>query len=185
MSSTTNTAIQIVVILTFGTWVLTLLSVVTLFSKRLQNIAIEKGFDQDLLLKIRSLVLVVGALGSLYFSEIANFPPCKLCWGQRMFIFPLAAMSVIAIFNKTKTNYWLFIVAPILGSGVSIYHILIERFPSLHGVTSCDASAPCSTPPFEYWGFLTLACMALTIFVATIVLTLTSNKLKINNKLNK
>ena len=44
MSSTTNTAIQIVVILTFGTWVLTLLSVVTLFSKKLQITVREKGF---------------------------------------------------------------------------------------------------------------------------------------------
>jgi disulfide bond formation protein DsbB len=185
MSSTTNTAIQIVVILTIGTWVLTLLSLATLFSKKLQNFAMQKDFDQDLLLKIRSLILVVGTLGSLYFSEVAKFAPCKLCWGQRMFIFPLAAMSVIAIFNKTKTNFWIFIIAPILGGTISIYHILIERFPNLHGVTSCDVSAPCSTPPFTYWGFLTLACMALSIFIATIVLTLTSNKLKINNKLNK
>ena len=32
----------------------------------------------------------VAMAGSLYFSESANFVPCKLCWFQRIAMYPLA-----------------------------------------------------------------------------------------------
>lgn len=178
MNSNTKLAIQIVSILTVCCWILILVSFSSIFSKKAQSKLQNQGFTEDLFLKLRSLVLVVATLGSLYFSEIANFAPCDLCWVQRMFIFPLAAISIVAIFNKTKFNYWLFIIASSIGACVSIYHILMEKFPSLHGVTSCDIEVPCTVPPFTYWGFLTLACMALTVFIATIVLTITAQKFK-------
>ncbi|MCT6817751.1 MAG: disulfide bond formation protein B, partial [Lysinibacillus fusiformis] len=32
------------------------------------------------------IVSAVATLGSLYFSEIRHYEPCKLCWIQRIFM---------------------------------------------------------------------------------------------------
>ena len=35
------------------------------------------------------IIACVSTLGSLFFSEIMELPPCALCWYQRIFMFPL------------------------------------------------------------------------------------------------
>ena len=39
-------------------------------------------------LTVAAAVAVVATLGSLYFSEVADFPPCRLCWFQRIGMYP-------------------------------------------------------------------------------------------------
>jgi hypothetical protein len=39
-------------------------------------------------------VAIVATLGSLFMSEIAGFIPCRLCWVQRGFMYPLALVFV-------------------------------------------------------------------------------------------
>ena len=34
-------------------------------------------------------------LGSLYYSEMAGFVPCTLCWYQRIFMYPLAVILLV------------------------------------------------------------------------------------------
>src|SRR5215471_12279989 len=41
-------------------------------------------------------VIALGAtLGSLYFSQIANFVPCELCWFQRIAMYPMSVILLI------------------------------------------------------------------------------------------
>jgi disulfide bond formation protein DsbB len=35
------------------------------------------------------LVAAGATVGSLYFSEVANYVPCRLCWFQRTAMYPL------------------------------------------------------------------------------------------------
>src|SRR3954449_3294771 len=37
-------------------------------------------------------IALTATLGSLYFSEIAHFEPCRLCWFQRICMYPLAVV---------------------------------------------------------------------------------------------
>ena len=46
------------------------------------------------LLLLLSLAAVVG---SLSFSEIVGFPPCELCWIQRIFMYPQAIIAFCAL----------------------------------------------------------------------------------------
>ena len=39
---------------------------------------------------------LAATLGSLFYSEIAGFEPCKLCWLQRIFMYPQAVLLGIA-----------------------------------------------------------------------------------------
>ena len=42
------------------------------------------------------LVAAVAMAGRLYFSEVAHFTPCKMCWFQRIAMYPLAVLLLIA-----------------------------------------------------------------------------------------
>ena len=108
--------------------------------------------------------------GSLYFSEIVGYIPCRLCWFQRAAMYPLAALLIW--FTVRRTERIAYVTAPIaaVGMSISIYHWLFERWPKLDtGV--CSATVPCDFVWFEYFGFVTLAFMAFTGFFATIVFT--------------
>jgi disulfide bond formation protein DsbB len=39
-------------------------------------------------------------LGSLYYSEIAGFIPCTLCWYQRILMYPLTLIILVGIFKR-------------------------------------------------------------------------------------
>ena len=108
-------------------------------------------------------------LGSLYFSEIVNYKPCRLCWFQRGFMYPLAILLVA--FTILKTPRIGRIVAPLaaIGASISLYHWLLERFPDNLDSGVCSKDVPCEFIWFELFGFVTLPFMALTGFIAIIV----------------
>jgi disulfide bond formation protein DsbB len=120
-------------------------------------------------------VVTTGAtLGSLYFSEVADYVPCTLCWYQRIAMYSLAALSITAtIRRETPTAY--FVVLAALGAPISVYHYLLERFPELES-GACSTSVPCNYVWFEELGLVTLPLMALTAFVAVLVICLPIGK---------
>ena len=119
-----------------------------------------------------SLAAVVAAVcmgGSLYFSEVAHFPPCKLCWYQRYAMYPLAPILAVAAWKGfTRIRPFAFALAAI-GSMVSTYHILVER-GIVKESTSCDPNNPCSLIWVDRLGYLTIPTMALSGFL--LILTL-------------
>src|SRR5579864_8782128 len=42
------------------------------------------------------VVAAIGTGGSLFFSEIAGFVPCDLCWFQRICMYPLSILTLLA-----------------------------------------------------------------------------------------
>src|SRR2546423_1452956 len=45
------------------------------------------------------LVAAIATGGSLFFSEVAPFPPCELCWFQRICMYPLSILTLFAAFH--------------------------------------------------------------------------------------
>jgi disulfide bond formation protein DsbB len=115
-------------------------------------------------LTIAATVAVVATLGSLYYSEVADFPPCRLCWFQRIGMYPLALVLPIAAWRRDRQVLWHALPLAVVGGAVSIYHMVIERFPSLES-GSCEVTNPCSTIWVEKLGYLTIPTMALSGFV--------------------
>jgi hypothetical protein len=120
------------------------------------------------------LVAAVATTGSLYFSEVAGFPPCRLCWVQRFAMYPLvallAAMWIPAL--RTWSRRLALVLAP-AGAVVATYHLFVERYPWLESGT-CDPAVPCSLVWFERLRFITLPYMALSGFLLIAVLLLAS-----------
>jgi disulfide bond formation protein DsbB len=111
------------------------------------------------------IVATVTTLGSLYYSEHAGFVPCELCWYQRIVMYPLVIVLGVAALRRDR---WVWITTFVfvgIGAPLSLYHWLVERVPAFEESSSCSAVAPCSTPWFEKFGFVTLAWMAMSAFL--------------------
>jgi disulfide bond formation protein DsbB len=115
------------------------------------------------------LVASVSTLGSLYFSEIADFIPCTLCWYQRIAMYPLAVILGIATFRRDRGIRRYAVPVAAIGLVISAYHWLIERYPDLEAGGTCSVLVPCTAPWFTEFGFVTLAFMAFCGFAFIIV----------------
>lgn len=115
------------------------------------------------------LIAGVAMAGSLYFSENAKFVPCKLCWFQRIAMYPLAVLLLIAAARRDHSIRRYAVPLAAIGAVISAYHYLIEWRPSL-GTGTCDIAAPCTVPWFRQFGFVSLPFMALCGFVAIVAL---------------
>lgn len=120
--------------------------------------------------KIILLVSLVATMGSLFFSEIAGYNPCTLCWYQRIMMYPLVIISAAMIIRKTKD--YLYAIAPmaLIGLGISGYHYYIQFLPA---VLSCIAGGVnCAAKEFLTYGYITIPMMALTAFAAILTVSL-------------
>lgn len=122
------------------------------------------------------LVSVIATGGSLYFSEIAGFIPCELCWFQRIFMYPLVILLGIACFRTDRHIIPYILPLNIIGGCFSIYQISEQKFgtPSL-----CTGTVPCSGEYINWFGFVTIPILALTAFILiTVILWITHKKSK-------
>jgi disulfide bond formation protein DsbB len=111
------------------------------------------------------LVAAIATGGSLFFSEIAHFVPCELCWYQRICMYPLSITTLLAaLFDDPRAARYL-LPLPVVGAGVSIYHLLVENGVVGESKT-CLISAPggCGVKWINEFGYMTIPTLALTAF---------------------
>jgi disulfide bond formation protein DsbB len=120
-------------------------------------------------LALAFVVALLATLGSLYFSEVAGFEPCKLCWYQRIAMYPLPILLAVAVFRRDVDVRWYVIPIATLGAFISVYHVTVEWLPWLDSGV-CPATTPCSMIWFRQFGFISLPYLALSAFVLIIAL---------------
>jgi disulfide bond formation protein DsbB len=116
-------------------------------------------------------VATVATLGSLYYSDVVGFPPCLLCWYQRIAMYPLAVVLGVAALRADRGSAWYTVPVAALGAAIALYHYFLEWFPTLD-VGACSVDVPCSVPWFRTFGFISLPYMALSGFLAVVALSL-------------
>jgi disulfide bond formation protein DsbB len=126
-------------------------------------------------LGLACVVAAVCTAGSLYLSEVANFRPCFLCWVQRGFMYPLVLLFGLAAWRRAYRVGLVLAGVAVLGGAVSVYHMLVERFPGLES-TACDPTTPCSLIWVERFGYLTIPTMALSGFALIAALALIAHR---------
>lgn len=123
-----------------------------------------------MLTKLSFLVALVATLGSLYFSEVLGYPPCVLCWYQRICMYPLAVLFFSAIWtNETKYSKYTFPLI-LIGLVIAIYHNLLYYGVIPDSITPCTQGISCTSKQVEWFGFITIPLLSLTGFIVLAIL---------------
>jgi len=149
-----------------GTFVLALAALLAPFNPVLSRLV---DSVRPFSLRLAAAVAATCMAGSLYFSEVAGFLPCTLCWYQRIAMYSLAVVLTVAAIRRDTAIRWYALPLAGIGFAIATYHWLLERFPSIDA-GACSASVPCEFVWFERFGFVTLPFMAMTGFAAVIAL---------------
>ncbi len=106
---------------------------------------------------------LTATLGSLYYSEVANFTPCELCWYQRIAMYPLPVLLAVAWRRGDSTVRRYVMPLALIGAAISIYHYQLERFPDQGGF-SCAVDNPCTLVWVWMFHYISIPFMALSAF---------------------
>jgi disulfide bond formation protein DsbB len=117
-------------------------------------------------------VALVATLGSLFFSEVSDFVPCRLCWFQRIAMYPLAVVLLLAAVRRDVRGGALYALPfPVAGALIAIWHVYVEINPDAES-EGCRVAAPCSLKWIDELGYVTLPVLSLTAFAAILALLL-------------
>lgn len=118
-------------------------------------------------------LLVAGAtLGSLFFSEIMELPPCSLCWVQRVFMFPLAIILLVGLFPLDLHVIRYALPLALGGAGVALYHTLLQLGIIPESAAPCRQGVSCTDMQMDLFGFVSIPMLSLLVFSAVAALLL-------------
>lgn len=122
-------------------------------------------FMKENLLKFAFIVSIISTAGSLFFSEVLKFPPCELCWYQRIFMYPLVVILAIGIWKKDKNLPYFILPLSITGLIISAYHNLLYYGIIPESIAPCTLGISCTTKQIEWFGFITIPMLSLLSFL--------------------
>lgn len=121
--------------------------------------------NRERLLQGALAVAVVATFGSLYFSNIAGFPPCVLCWYQRIAMYPIVAVLTVGLIIRDARAYLYALPLALAGLGIAVYHNLLYYKLLPESIEPCMMGVSCTTKYIEWLGFITIPLLALIAFV--------------------
>ena len=148
------------------------LLVLFLFRDRLPSLEWKRMFLAKWGLWIGFALTLIGSALTLFYSEVIGFPPCPLCWWQRVFLYPQVVLFALALWRRDRTVAGYSIALSIIGLGVGLYHHALQVLPA--GSLPCPAEGTVSCAQrfvFEF-GYITFPLMAASLFAFLIVLML-------------
>ncbi len=117
-------------------------------------------------------------LGSLFFSEILKFPPCLLCWYQRILMYPLVWIIAAGILRKDKHLAVYVLPLSVLGMIIAFYHNLLYYNIIPESQIPCTLGISCTTKFIEIMGFITIPFLSYLSFLLITVCMIIYSKLQ-------
>ena len=116
------------------------------------------------------LVATIATVGSLFFSEVMMFPPCVMCWYQRICMYPLVVILLVGLFplDTTVTRYAMPLT--LIGLFFAIYHNLLYYKILPVSVQPCSQGVSCTSDYINWFGFITIQFHSLVAFVMVLIL---------------
>jgi len=148
--------------------------------KKLTNLKINQE-NSELLLYFAWVVSIFAFLGSLFFSDVMKLVPCKLCWLQRICMYPLVFILGVGLIIKDRKVPYYVLPLSTIGWVISFYHVLLYNkiLPEAQGF--CEAGVSCTTKYVSYFGFLSIPMMSFIAFSLITLATIYYKKLNKDN----
>ena len=105
--------------LTIVAWISSTAILYLYFSKKTFSKVVTDQF-----LNFAISVAIFSSIGSIVYSEVVGFIPCRFCWYQRYLMYPIAISLLISLIKRPffRVGY-----ISIVGVFVSIYHIFLQN----------------------------------------------------------
>ncbi|WP_419883260.1 disulfide oxidoreductase [Peribacillus sp. B-H-3] len=139
----------------------------------------KKG-NKDYLLFLAWISAIIAMFGSLYFSEIKHFEPCKLCWYQRILMYPFTLLLGVAVVKKDYHIVFYTMILSGIGMFLSAYHFSIQKVPFFTEHAASCGRVSCTSDYINWFGFVTIPLLALIAFV--IIFTCSAAVWKLNRE---
>ena len=111
-----------------------------------------------------------GFVGSLGYSEVIGYVPCKLCWVQRITLYPVLILSAIGLYKKDDKVLSDYIIAlMVIGSLVGAYHIFLQFVPNSLDCATTGQGVSCSKNWVRVWGYITIPVMCITAHLNVLI----------------
>lgn len=124
-------------------------------------------------------IALIAMLSSLYFSEVLHYPPCVLCWYQRIFMYPIVLILGVGIYFRERFVYRSVLLLSSIGLLISVYHNLLYYKILPESAAPCTLGVSCTTQFIEWFGFVTipfLSGLAFALIIICMLLYKLSNK---------
>lgn len=167
---------QFLSLLVIGSQIALVVSVFLFFFDKKQTNPFFKLIKKHYLI-FSLIVSLTAMIGSLFYSEVAGFEPCKLCWYERILMYPQVFLFATAIYLKEKVILPYSLVLSVTGAGIALYHYL-QQIGAISPLP-CSAlgySVSCSQRFVMTYGYITIPMMALTAFLLLILFSLVARK---------
>lgn len=137
-----------------------------------------KKNNAGVLIFICWLIAIFSTLGSLFFSEVMAFPPCVLCWYQRISMYPLVLLFLVGSFQPARVTFAFSAPIVLVGWITAIYHNLLHYGIVPESASPCLEGVSCSTVYINWFGFLTIPMLSLVAFTVlmSLLIILKRNK---------
>lgn len=112
------------------------------------------------------VIALLATVGSLFFSEVMQLPPCVLCWYQRIATYPLVLIIAVGIILRDPRMKIYALPLCLAGLAISIYHNLLYYGFIPESITPCTEGVPCNAVQIEWLGFITIPLMGLASFIS-------------------
>ena len=116
------------------------------------------------------LTATIATIGSLFFSEVMMFPPCIMCWYQRICMYPLVVILFVALFplDTKVVKYAQPLV--LIGLFFAIYQNLLYYKILPESAQPCSQGVSCTSDYINWFGFLTIQMFSLIAFLMIFIL---------------
>lgn len=132
-----------------------------------------KNFILNHRLKLISFFSIASVLGSVLLSVYFKLAPCELCWYQRLFLFSIPVISLIALYKKDAIAHLYVFTLSTIGAIIALYHSFIQFNIFKADSVFCNPGAviDCSVPAFTYFGFVTVPVISFATFTLLMILS--------------
>jgi disulfide bond formation protein DsbB len=111
------------------------------------------------------IVTLLAVLGSLSYSDILGYEPCKLCRYQRIMMCSQLIILGISLYTKDRNASFYALVLSLIGMPIVLIHYLVQLGLLKAGCSTVGYSVSCAKVFTMNLGYITIPMMAFTAFL--------------------
>lgn len=121
-------------------------------------------------------IACVSIAGSLIYQLVYETPVCELCWWQRIFLYPVSVITLVALWYKSRETHVTVAILSAFGLWYALYHYYyhFQGFVLGNKLTlpcSYGGLMPaCTDSPILIFGFATIPFLGIMVFGSMLIL---------------